>query len=132
MQRACITGGGGFIGSTLADRLCERGAEVVIVDDFRTGRREFVSGLLERPGTRLVEGDVLDPRVLEDAFAGCDWVFHLQANADVRHGLAHPRRDLEQNTIATATVLEAMRAVGTTRIAFASTGSIYGEPEAFP
>ena len=65
------------------------------------------------PGTRLVEGDVLDQALLEEAFEGCDRVFHLQANADVRHGLEHPRRDLEQNTIATATVLEAMRAVGT-------------------
>src|ERR1700728_850719 len=132
MQRACITGGGGFIGSTLADRLCERGAEVVIVDDFRTGRREFVSGLLERPGTRLVEGDVLDPRVLEDAFVGCDWVFHLQANADIRHGLEHPRVDLEQNAIATSNVLEAMRACGVRKIAFSSTGPVYGEPEIFP
>jgi UDP-glucose 4-epimerase len=132
MRRACITGGAGFIGSTLADRLSRDGVEVVVVDDFRTGRREFVADLLERPGTRLVEGDVLDQALLEDAFAGCDWVFHLQANADVRHGLEHPRRDLEQNTIATATVLEAMRAVGTTKIAFSSTGSVYGEPEVFP
>jgi UDP-glucose 4-epimerase len=63
---------------------------------------------------------------------GCDWVFHLQANADVRWGLEDPRRDLEQNTIATSNVLEAMRANGVSRIAFASTGSIYGEPVVFP
>jgi len=79
-----------------------------------------------------LEGDVLDQSLLEEALAGCDWVFHLQANADVRHGLEHPRKDLEQNTIATSTVLEAMRAVGATRIVFASTGSVYGEPEVFP
>jgi UDP-glucose 4-epimerase len=132
MRRAAITGGGGFIGSTLADRLSRDGVEVVIVDDFRTGRREFVAGLLERPGTRLCEGDVLDGALLEQAFEGCDWVFHLQANADVRHGLEHPLRDLEQNTIATATVLEAMRSAGVSRIAFSSTGSVYGEPEVFP
>src|SRR3954468_2064316 len=132
MRRACITGGAGFIGSTLADRLNANGVEVVIVDDFSTGRREFVTELLERPGTKLLEGDVLDQGFLEDAFVGCDWVFHLQANADVRHGLNRPRRDLEQNTIATSTVLEAMRAVGTTRIAFSSTGSVYGEPDVFP
>ena len=112
MRRACITGGAGFIGSTLADRLSAEGVEVVVVDDFSTGRREFVSALLERPRTRLVEGDVLEASLLEDAFAGCDWVFHLQANADVRHGLEQPRRDLEQNTVATSTVLEAMRAPG--------------------
>jgi UDP-glucose 4-epimerase len=132
VKRVCVTGGGGFIGSTLADSLSAEGVEVVVVDDFRTGRREFVADLLERPGTRLVEGDVLDSAVLEDAFEGCDWVFHLQASADVRFGLELPRRDLEQNTVATSTVLESMRAAGVSRIAFSSTGSIYGEPEMFP
>jgi UDP-glucose 4-epimerase len=63
---------------------------------------------------------------------GCEFVFHLAANADVRSGTAHPRKDLEQNTIATFNVLEAMRASGARRIAFSSTGSIYGEPEVFP
>jgi UDP-glucose 4-epimerase len=132
VRRACITGGAGFIGSNLADRLSADGVEVVIVDDFRTGRREFLSVALERPGVRLVEGDVLEMSVLEDALTGCDWVFHLQANADVRRGLEHPRRDLEQNTIATSNVLEAMRISGVRRIAFSSTGSVYGEPAAFP
>jgi UDP-glucose 4-epimerase len=131
IHRACVTGGGGFIGSNLVDRLCERGVEVVIVDDFRTGRREFVADALGR-GARLVEGDVLDMEVLRDALQGCDWVFHLQANADVRWGLENPRRDLEQNTIATSNVLEAMREQGVSRIAFSSTGSVYGEPEVFP
>ncbi len=132
MRRVCITGGAGFIGSTLADRLSTDGVQVVVVDDFSTGRHEFVAELLERPGTRLVEGDVLDQALLEEAIAECDWVFHLQANADVRRGPDHPGRDLEQNTIATSTVLEAMRAVGTSRIAFSSTGSVYGEPNVFP
>jgi UDP-glucose 4-epimerase len=127
MKRACITGGGGFIGSTLADRLSTAGVEVVIVDDFTRGRREFLASAISRSGVRLLQGDVLDPSVLEDAFEGCDWVFHLQANADVRHGLDEPQRDLEQNTIATSTVLEAMRACGVRRIAFASSGSVYGE-----
>jgi UDP-glucose 4-epimerase len=132
MRRACITGGAGFIGSTLADRLHAEGVEVVIVDDFRTGRREFVAELLAGGVATLHEGDVLDRALLERAFEGCDWVFHLQANADVRNGLEHPQRDLEQNTIATATVLEAMRARGVHAIAFSSTGSIYGEPDVFP
>ncbi len=132
MKRACITGGAGFIGSNLADRLSAKGVEVVIVDNFRTGRREFVAGLLERPGARLVEGDVLDQALLEEAFQGCDWVFHLQANADLREGLEYPKRDLEQNTVTTSNVLEAMRAAGVSKIAFSSTGSVYGEPEIFP
>ncbi len=91
-----------------------------------------MANALERPGVRLIEGDVLDMAVLEEALEGCDWVFHLQANADVRRGLEHPRRDLEQNTIATSNVLEAMRLQGVGRIVFSSTGSVYGEPEVFP
>ena len=132
MKRVCITGGAGFIGSNLADRLSADGVEVVILDDFRTGRREFVAEALSRRGVRLVEGDVLDMAAVQDAVEGCDWVFHLQANADVRRGLEHPRRDLEQNTIATSNVLEAMRAQGVSRIMLASSGSVYGEPQLFP
>ena len=132
MRRACITGGAGFIGSNLADRLLADGSEVVVVDDFRTGRRAFLGDAAKHPHFRLVEGDVLSPGILEDAFAGCDWVFHLQANADVRHGLERPRLDLEQNTIATSKVLEAMRQTGVSNIVFSSTGSVYGEPELFP
>jgi UDP-glucose 4-epimerase len=132
MRRACVTGGAGFIASNLVDRLSAQGVEVVIVDDFRTGRREFIADALARPGVSLVEGDVLDEGILDEAITGCDWVFHLQANADVRRGLEHPRRDLEQNTLATSAVLEAMRAHGVTQIAFSSTGSVYGEPKVFP
>jgi UDP-glucose 4-epimerase len=132
MNRVCITGGAGFIGSNLADRLSAGGVEVAILDNFSTGRREFVAAALARPEVRLIEGDVLDMAALEDALEGCDWVFHLQANADVRRGFEHPRRDLEQNTIATANVLEAMRKQGVSRIAFSSTGAIYGEPRVFP
>jgi UDP-glucose 4-epimerase len=127
VRRALITGGAGFIGSTLADRLVAEGVEVVVYDNLRTGRREWVPA-----AARLVEADVLDLEALTEAMAGVDSVFHLAANADVRHGLEHPRRDLEQNTIATSNVLEAMRAQGATRIAFASTGSVYGEPDVHP
>jgi UDP-glucose 4-epimerase len=132
MRRVCITGGAGFIGSSLADRLSAQGVEVVIVDDFRTGRREFVADARSRPLVRVLEGDVLDRALLDEAVRDCDWVFHLQANADVRRGLERPLHDLEQNTLATSNVLEAMRENGVKRIAFSSTGSVYGEPEVFP
>lgn len=131
-MRACITGGAGFIGSNLADELHRRGWTVVVLDDFRSGRREFLSNLMGQPGFTLVEGDVLDDEALHEAIAGSDWVFHLQANADVRRGLDHPTKDLEQNTIATSRVLEAMRLNGVRRILFSSTGSVYGEPQVFP
>ncbi|MGD0343750.1 MAG: NAD-dependent epimerase/dehydratase family protein [Acidimicrobiales bacterium] len=132
VRRACITGGAGFIGSNLADRLIDAGSEVVVVDNFRTGRREFLASILDHPRFSLVEGDVLEPGVLEPALTGCDWVFHLQANADVRRGFERPQWDLEQNTLATSRVLEAMRTAGVHRILFASSGSVYGEPAVFP
>ena len=127
-----ITGGAGFIGSSLADRLAADGSEVVVYDNLSTGRREFISDLLDRSNTTFVQGDVLDTEALRSAMDGCDAVFHIAANADVRHGLEHPRLDLEQNTLAVSGVLEAMRAVGVSRIVFSSTGSVYGEPEVFP
>ena len=108
------------------------GVPVVVVDDFRTGHREFLESFLANPSNRLVQGDILNRDVLVDAMEGCDWVFHLAANADVRYGLDHPTLDLEQNTIATSQVLEAMRIAGVRRIGFSSTGSVYGEPEIFP
>ena len=132
MNRVCITGGGGFIGSNLADAITAAGISVVVVDDFRTGHREFLESFLDNPANRLVQGDMLDLEVLVDAMDGCDWVFHLAANADVRYGLDHPTLDLEQNTIATSRVLEAMRVTGVRRIGFSSTGSVYGEPNVFP
>jgi UDP-glucose 4-epimerase len=132
MNRVCITGGAGFIGSNLADRLLAQGVEVVVLDNFTTGRHEFLADAISHTDVRVVEGDVLDLAVVEEAVEGCDWVFHLQANADVRFGLQRPRRDLEQNTIATSNVLEAMRAQGVKQIAFSSTGSVYGEPDVFP
>jgi UDP-glucose 4-epimerase len=132
IRRACITGGAGFIGSNLADRLHRDGTEVVVVDNLRTGREEFLAGLIGRPRFTLVRGDVRDPDVIGPAVEGCDWVFHLQANADVRGGLDNPTLDLEMNTVAVSRVLEAMRRSGVTRILFSSTGSVYGEPRVFP
>jgi UDP-glucose 4-epimerase len=130
--RALVTGAAGFIGSHLVDRLLAAGHEVTAYDNLSTGRRRFLESATTRPGFELVEGDVLDSERLTAAVAGHDWVFHLAANADVRHGLEHPRRDLEQNTLGTFNVLEAMRAGGVRRIAFTSTGSVYGEPAVFP
>jgi UDP-glucose 4-epimerase len=133
MDRRCVvTGCAGFIGSNLVDRLLASGRQVVGVDDFSTGQRRFLAPALKNPRFRLIEADLLDLPALTTGFIGADLVFHLAANADVRFGTAHPRKDLEQNTIATFNVLEAMRANGAKQIAFSSTGSVYGEPEVFP
>jgi UDP-glucose 4-epimerase len=131
-MHAFVTGGAGFIGSSLVDRLVAEGHQVVAFDNFSTGRREFVAPALTHPRFTLIEGDTLDLPGLTRAMAGCDVVFHLAANADVRFGTEHPKKDLEQNTIATFHVLEAMRANGIKRIAFSSTGSVYGEAHVFP
>ncbi len=132
MRRVFISGAAGFIGSNLVDRLLGAGLDVVGFDNFSTGRIEFLAEARTNPRFHFVEGDLLQSAPLTAAMAGCDLVFHLAANADVRFGLQEPRRDLEQNTIATFNVLEAMRANGIRRIAFSSTGSIYGEPKVFP
>ncbi len=132
MKQVFVTGAAGFIGSSLIDALLAAGHTVVGWDNFSTGQETFLAGALKHPHFRLVRGDNLDLPALTAAMAGCDTVYHLAANADVRFGLNHPRRDLEQNTIATFNVLEAMRANGTKVIAFSSTGSVYGEAEIIP
>jgi UDP-glucose 4-epimerase len=132
MNRIFVTGAAGFIGSNLVDRLLSEGRTVVGWDNFSTGQEPFIADALKQPDFRLVRGDNLDLTALTKAMAGCDTVFHLAANADVRFGLNHPRKDLEQNTIATFNVLEAMRANNLKRIAFSSTGSVYGEAEIIP
>jgi len=132
LDHVFITGGAGFIGSHLADRLLALGHRVTVYDNLSTGMAEFLDDARKRPGFAFVEGDLLDTGALAKAIAGCDLVFHLAANADVRYGTVHPKKDLEQNTVATFNLLEAMRAAGIGRIAFASTGSIYGEPEVIP
>lgn len=127
-----VTGCAGFIGSTLVDRLLASGHQVTGVDNFSTGQRRFLEGALAHPNFRLIEIDLLDIDSLKQAFVGGEAVFHLAANADVRFGTEHPRKDLEQNTIATYNVLEAMRANGIKKIAFSSTGSVYGEAPVIP
>lgn len=132
MTAAFVTGCAGFIGSHLVEGLLARGDTVAGFDDFSRGQRRFLAAALQHPGFRLIEGDLLDRPALTLAMRGADCVFHLAANADVRFGPVHPRRDLEQNTIATHNVLEAMRANGVGSIAFASTGSVYGEAAVLP
>lgn len=131
-MKVFVTGCAGFIGSTLVDRLLARGDVVVGIDNFSTGQERFLESAQTNSHFKLTRGDLLDESVLRGAMAGCEMVFHMSANADVRFGTEHPRRDLEQNTIATYNVLEAMRANGIGRIAFSSTGSVYGESSAIP
>jgi UDP-glucose 4-epimerase len=122
-----VTGGAGFIGSHVVDALVTRGARVRVIDDLSSGFRQFLN-----PAAELCEASLLEPDRIRAVFAGAQQVFHFAANADVRRGLERPRRDLEQNVLATHNVLEAMRAHGVSRIAFSSTGAVYGDATLLP
>jgi UDP-glucose 4-epimerase len=127
-----VTGAAGFIGSNLVDRLLSEGDTVVGYDNLSTGMPEFIASAIQHRNFTFVQGDLLDTRSLTEAMRGATRVMHLAANADVRFGLAHPRKDFEQNTIATFNVLEAMRANNVKEVVFSSTGSIYGETQVIP
>lgn len=128
-----VTGAAGFIGSNLIDELLKQGHQVIGVDNFSTGRREFLQEALRSENFSLQELDLFQEGALAKVMdAEIHAVFHLAANADIRFGLQHPRRDLEQNTIVTWNVLEAMRLKGVKHILFSSTGSVYGEAEITP
>ncbi len=127
-----VTGCAGFVGSNLVDRLLAEGHSVIGIDNFSTGQRRFLELALANPHFKLFELDLLELERLILKFSGVELVFHLAANADVRFGIEHPRKDLEQNTIATYNVLESMRVNGVKKIAFSSTGSVYGESPLIP
>ncbi len=131
-MRFFVSGCAGFIGSSLTDRLLAANHQVVGYDNFSTGMAAFLKSASRCERFTLITGDLLDTEKLNHAMAGCEFVFHLAANADVRFGTDHPRKDLEQSTIATVNVLEAMRVNGVRDIAFSSTGSVYGEASCFP
>ena len=131
-MRAFITGAAGFIGSSMADRLLQNGHEVVGYDNMSTGQERFMEVARPFSTFKFVKGDILDQAAVTAAMRGCDFVFHFAANADVRFGTNHPSRDLEQNTIGTFRVLDAMRGHRISKIAFSSTGSVYGEATVFP
>lgn len=126
-MRAFVTGGAGFIGSHLTDRLVEEGQIVTVYDNFSSGRIEFVGDHVGRQSFKVVEGDLLDLDKLRGAISGCDTVFHLAANPDARLGIEKTDLDLKLETIATYNVLEAMRLNGARRMVFTCSGTVYGE-----
>lgn len=127
-----VTGAAGFIGSHVADALLARGHSVVALDNLSTGQERFLEQAGQSDGFTFINGDVLDAPTLRRAIGGADVVYHMAAHADIRDGFASPRTDLEQNTVATFEVLEAMRDTGASRIIFASSAAALGEPDVFP
>ena len=131
-MKVLVTGAAGFIGSNLVDRLLDEGNEVIGFDNLSTGQLRFLNKAKKNNNFIFIEGDLLDKEKINNSLKNIDFVFHLAANADVRFGLDHPFKDLEQNTIATFNLLEAMHLNKCNKIAFSSTGSIYGEASLIP
>lgn len=127
-----VTGGAGFIGSHLVDRLMAEGNYVTVFDNLSSGRKEFLKQHLSNDRFTLVKEDLLCLGKVKSAIAGHDTVFHLAANPDARLGISNTELDLKQETIVTYNVLEAMRVNQIRRIVFASSGTIYGETPIIP
>jgi len=132
MKKALVTGGLGFIGSHLVDRLLEDEWRVVVLDNLLTGRRANLAQHKADPRLKVVEGDVRDLETLSKCTRGCDAVFHLAAHALMRVSLRDHRADLEHNIVGTLNVLESMVANGVADFVFASTSALYGEAEVVP
>ena len=131
-KKIIVTGCAGFVGSNLVEKLLNLNYKIVGIDNLSTGQKRFLESSLKNKKFKFIKIDLLNLKRIKKIFKGCDFVYHLSANADVRYGYKNPYKDLEQNTIVTYNVLEAMRKNNIKKIAFCSTGSIYGEPIKFP
>jgi len=131
-SKVLVTGGAGFIGSHLVDRLLGMGCEVVVLDSFRTGKMENVSQHLKSDRFRLVEGDVRDKRVVRDGMDGVDAVVHLAALISVDESVNNPVETREINVTGTLNVLEEARRQGVKRFVYASSTAVYGEGNSLP
>src|SRR3989344_6826095 len=127
-----VTGGAGFIGSHIVDRLLKEDHKVLVYDNFSTGKKIFIKHNLKNKNFKLIIGDVLNTKKLTREMKGIDFVFHMAAHADVRSGFTDHRVDHIQNLEATQSVLEAMHKTGVKKIAFASTSSVYGDAKEHP
>jgi UDP-glucose 4-epimerase len=129
-KRIVVTGGAGFIGSHAVERLVAEGARVTVVDDFSSGRKEFLAGVASK--VELVKGDCGSAKVLDKVLPGADAVWHLAANPEVRTGATDPAGHFDRNVVVTFAVLEGMRRAGVKRLAFTSTSTVYGRAAVLP
>ncbi|MEM3728455.1 MAG: NAD-dependent epimerase/dehydratase family protein [Candidatus Bathyarchaeia archaeon] len=133
LERVFITGGAGFIGSHLVDKLCEMGLKVVVFDNLSSGTIENVKEWLNAPNFKFIHGDLLSPKEIVRSIEGCDIIFHFAANPEVRVGSEDPKIHYEQNVLATFNLLEAIRKVGRVKIlVFTSSSTVYGDAELIP
>ena len=131
-MRALVTGGAGFIGSHLVDRLVSRGNDVVVVDNLSSGVIEFIQAHIDSGAVKFHNVDLKDLELLKPLLNGVDMVYHLAANPDIRLGTRITDTDLKEGTIATYNVLESMRLANVEKIAFASSSVVYGENAPMP
>jgi len=131
-KRTLVTGGAGFIGSHLVDRLLADGHQVTVLDNFSTGQPRNVEHLASHPAFRLVEVDVTDHEAIAGHFEGVDWVFHLAALADIVPSIQNPAAYFRSNVDGTFSVLEASRKAGVARFVYAASSSCYGIPDSYP
>ncbi len=132
-QKHClVTGGAGFIGSHLVDRLVADRHKVTVLDNFSTGRRENLSQHARDPNVRIVEADIGQLEAIERYFVGTDWVFHLAALADIVPSIQQPMKYHHSNVDGTIAVLEAARRANVQRFMYAASSSCYGIPDSFP
>lgn len=132
MKRTIVTGGAGFIGSHLVDRLLKDGHEVIAIDNFSSGRKENLSQHKGNKKLKLVKADVADFKKIEKYFKGVDWVFHLAALADIVPSIENPLKYFRANVDGTASVLEASRLNNVKRFLYAGSSSYYGIPDVYP
>lgn len=133
LGKVFITGGAGFIGSHLVDKLCENRVEVVVFDNLTAGRMENLKKWLNTPSFKFVFGDLLFYKKIIESLVGCETVFHLAANPEVRISSTDPKVHYEQNVLATFNLLEAIRKVGGVKtLIFASSSAVYGDAEEIP
>ncbi|MFU8766574.1 MAG: NAD-dependent epimerase/dehydratase family protein [Candidatus Methanoperedens sp.] len=131
-NKIIVTGGAGFIGSHIADKLLSNNYRVTVIDNLSSGRMEFLEQNTSNPDFEFRNVDLLEPGKLETAIEGAVAIFHLAANPDVRLGPDNTKVHLEQNIIATYNVLEAMRKTRVKNILFTSTSTVYGEATIIP
>lgn len=127
-----ITGGAGFIGSNLVDKLLSEGHKVTVYDNLKTGKLKNLNQALTNKNCSFIRGDMLNATKLEKSIKNHDFVFHLAANADVRGGIKNTMTDLQQGIVATHNLLEAIRKNGIQKLMYASSAVVYGEPTKFP
>lgn len=131
-EKVLVTGGAGFIGSHVVDRLLADGHEVVVFDNMTSGKMEFIAHHLNDPHFKLINGDLLQPDQVLKACNDVGQVFHLAANPDVRIGASNTRMHFDQNVLATYNLLDAMHRQHVKEIAFTSSSTIYGQANIVP